>query len=59
MSFLPAGWHIPYGVQQCKTINVTVDCDFSLYSNATGLSEDEKLAPNPDITGDLVCNISV
>lgn len=47
-------WHIPHSPKQCANLNHTVSCNFGLYSNATNLSENEKLAPNPDLTGNLV-----
>ena len=55
MQLLPDGWHVPYGFEQCKNLNASFACDFDLYSNSnpTGLADDAKLAPNPDITGDL------
>jgi hypothetical protein len=34
-----------------------IPCDFGLYSNATDLTQAQKLLPNEDITGDKVTSL--
>ena len=54
MHLLPNGWHIPRSPARCANLGHPVACNFARYSNATNLAEDEKLAPNSDITGSLI-----
>lgn len=51
---VPSTWNIPSSQSHCKSIDPTFTCDFGLYASAKNLTEEQKLAPNPDITGDLV-----
>ncbi|KAF2644130.1 hypothetical protein P280DRAFT_466812 [Massarina eburnea CBS 473.64] len=47
-------WMLPIGPQQCAERDQSIACSFQLYSNASTLTETQKLAPNNDITGDAV-----
>ena len=52
----PTHWNIPSSPSSCKALNSsqTVICDFGLYGNASSLSDEQKLAPNDEVTGKTV-----
>jgi hypothetical protein len=53
---LAASWNIPVNQQKCAALNNTLHCDFGTFTNATNLPDPNKLRPNNDITGFLVCS---
>jgi hypothetical protein len=38
----------------CPWLKQPIPCDFSLYTNATSLTNEQKLLPNTDITGSSI-----
>lgn len=52
-------WSLPISALSCQKQNYNVSCNFALYTNATNLTDAQKLPPNNDITGPGVCYVSV
>lgn len=55
MPSLFAAWMLPASPQTCAAKQYSVTCDFALYSNASNLQEQQKLAPAFEFTGNAVC----